>query len=264
REHLLEVLDKGLECKLTLISGPAGYGKTTTVAQWIAERGARPDFSHVAYVTLDDSDNDPIRFWRYIIAACQKFHAGFGKEALNLLLANRLPPFKPLEMMLTALLNELSQLEETCVLILDDFHVISSLQVSETLSFFLDHLPISFHLFILIRGDLPISLTRLRARNELLDIYPPYLGFSLEETRAFFEQVLPFTLSAKVLRQIHEKLEGLPAGIRLLANTLHLVKSEQEFEHKLEAFSGSYWSIQDYFLNEVLRTLPEEQQEFLL
>ena len=264
REHLLEELDKGLERKLTLISGPAGYGKTTAVAQWIRERGARPDFSHVACITLDEGDNDPIRFWRYMIAACQKFHAGFGKEALDLLLANRLPPFKPLEMMLTALLNELSQLEQSCVLILDDFHVISSPQVSETLSFFLDHLPISFHLFMLIRGDPPISLTRLRARNELQDIYPPYLGFSLEETRAFFEQALPFPLSVKVLRQIHEKLEGWPTGIRLLASMLHRVKSEQELAHMLEAFSGRHWSIQDYFLNEVLHTLPEEQQEFLL
>ncbi|HJT57674.1 MAG TPA: LuxR C-terminal-related transcriptional regulator [Ktedonobacteraceae bacterium] len=264
REHLLELLNKSLEYKLTVISGPAGYGKTTAVAQWLAERDADPDISHIAYITLDEGDNDPIRFWRYLIAACQKFQAGLGKEALDLLLANRLPPFKPLEMMLTALLNELSRLEQPCILILDDFHVISSSQVRETLSFFLDHLPISLHLFMLIRGDPPIPLTRLRARNELLDIYPPYLGFSLEETRAFFEQELPFTLSAKVLRQIYEKLEGWPAGIRLLTGMLPLIKSEQEFERMLEAFSGSYWSIQDYFLSEVLHALPEEQQEFLL
>jgi ATP/maltotriose-dependent transcriptional regulator MalT len=264
REQLLQTLDEGLECTLTLLSAPAGYGKTTVVAQWITERGAGPSFPHVAYVTLDEGDNDPIRFWRYVIAACQKFHPGFGKQALDLLLANRLPPFKPLEMMLTALLNELSQLEGPCVLILDDFHAIRSPQVSETLSFFLDHLPISFHLFMLIRGDPPISLTRLRARNELLDIYPPYLGFSLEETRAFFAQQLPFPLSLKVLHQIHEKLEGWPTGIRLLASMLHRVKSEQELAYMLEAFSGRHWSIQDYFLNEVLRTLPEEQQEFLL
>ena len=264
REPLLKMLDKGLEYKLTVISGPAGYGKTTAITQWIAEQSARPDFPHVAYVTLDEGDNDPIRFWRYIIAACQKFHAGIGKEALDLLLANRLPPFKPLEMMLTALLNELSQLEQSYILILDDFHLIGSPQVGETLSFFLDHLPISFHLFMLVRGDSPVSLTRLRARNELQDIYPPYLVFSLEETRAFFKQELPFTLSTKVLRQIYEKLEGWPAGIRLLAGTQQLATSEQEFEHGLKAFSGSYWSIQDYFLNEVLRTLPEEMQEFLL
>ncbi len=264
REHLLELLDKGLEHKLTIISSPAGYGKTTAVAQWIAERGTDQDVARIAYVALDEGDNDPIRFWRYIIAACQKFQADFGKEALELLLANRLPPFKPLQMMLIALLNELSQLEQPGVLILDDFHTISSPPLRETLAFFLEHLPTSFHVFLLMRGDPTLSLTRLRARNELLEIYPPYLGFSREETRTFFEQELPFPLSEKVLRQIYDKLEGWPAGIRLLSGTLPLVKSEQEFEHTLEAFSGRYWRIQDYFLNEVLRTLPEDLQEFLL
>ncbi|MGI9057324.1 MAG: LuxR C-terminal-related transcriptional regulator [Ktedonobacteraceae bacterium] len=264
REHLLELLDTGLEHKVTLISGPAGYGKTTLVSQWIAERGTRTDFPRIASVTLDEGDNDPIRFWRYIIAACQQFRTGFGKEALELLFANRLPPFKPLEMMLTALLNELSQLEHPGVLILDDFHVISSLHVIETLSFFLDHLPTSLHLLLLIRGDPPFSVARLQARNELLDIYPPSLGFSLEETRAFFEQELSFALSSKLLRQIYERLEGWPTGIRLLLHALRWSKSEQDIEHGFAAFVGSYWSIQDYFLNEVLHMLSTEQQEFLL
>ena len=119
REHLLNMLDKSLERTFTLIAGPAGYGKTTTVVQWINEGVTRPDAPQIVYLTLDESDNDPIRFWRYIIAACQKFDSGIGKEALDLLLANRLPPFKPLEMMLTALLNELSQLDQSYILVLD-------------------------------------------------------------------------------------------------------------------------------------------------
>jgi LuxR family transcriptional regulator, maltose regulon positive regulatory protein len=110
REHLLELLDKGLERKLTLIAGPAGFGKTTLVGQWIEERGAHADFPRVASITLDEGDNDPIRFWRYIIAACQRFRTESGKEAMELLHAHQLPPFKPLDMMLIALLNELSQL----------------------------------------------------------------------------------------------------------------------------------------------------------
>jgi LuxR family maltose regulon positive regulatory protein len=263
REHLLELLDKGMERKVTLIAGPAGYGKTTLVGQWIAERGTRPNFPRVASVTLDEGDNDPIRFWRYIIAACQKFRTDFGKEALELLLAHRLPPFKPLEFMLTSLLNELSQLDHSSILILDDFHMISSPQVFETLNFFLDHLPTSFHLILLIRGDLPFSLARLRARNELLDIYPPDLGFSLDETRAFLEQELSFTLSPKIVRQIHERLEGWPTGLRLLTSTLRWPNQEQEIENMLSTFEGSYWSFQDYFLNEVLQTLSTEQQDFL-
>ena len=264
REQLLQELDKSLDYRLTVISGPAGYGKTTAVAQWIAERSARQDFPRTAYIALDEGDNDPIRFWRYVIAACQKFQAGFGREALDLLLANRLPPFKPLDMMLTALLNELLQLEQPCILILDDFHAISAPQVRETLSFFLDHLPTSFHMFLLVRGEALLSLTRMRARNELLDVYPPHLGFSLEETRTFFEQELSFSLSTKLLRQIYERLEGWPAGIRLLVGTLRLVESEQDVERVLGAFTGSFWSLQDYFFQEVLSTLPEELQEFLL
>ncbi|HEV2653429.1 MAG TPA: AAA family ATPase, partial [Ktedonobacteraceae bacterium] len=264
REHLLEMLDKGLERKLTLIAGPAGYGKTTLVGQWIEELSVQEDFPHVASVTLDEGDNDPIRFWRYIIAACQRFRVEVGAEALTLLSAHRLPPFKPLDLMLTALLNELSQLERPAVLILDDFHLISSSQIAEMLSFFLEHLPTSFHLIILIRGDPPFSIARLRARNEILDIYPPDLAFSLEETRIFLDQELSFTLSQQTARQIYERVEGWPTGLRLLVRALSWTSQEQGIEHVLAAFAGSRWNVQDYFLSEVLHTLPPELQEFLL
>ena len=110
RERLLNMLDEVLEHRLTVISGPAGYGKTTLINQWVASRGTRADFPRVASVLLDDGDNDAIRFWRYVIAACEQIADGCGKEALELLLAHRLPPFKSLEMMLTVLLNALSQL----------------------------------------------------------------------------------------------------------------------------------------------------------
>ena len=264
REHLLEMLDKELDRKLTLIAGPAGYGKTTLVGQWLAERGVQTDFPRVASVTLDESDNDPIRFWRYIIAACQHFRAEVGEEALALLRAHRLPPFKPLDLMLTALLNALSQLERPAILILDEFHVINSSQVAEMLSFFLEHLPTSLHLIILIRGDPPFSIARLRARNEILDIYPPDLSFSLEETRAFLNQELSFTLSLQTVRQIYERVEGWPTGLRLLVRALSWTSREEGIEHVLAAFAGSRWNVQDYFLHEVLHTLPMEQQEFLL
>ncbi|HEU5200737.1 MAG TPA: LuxR C-terminal-related transcriptional regulator [Ktedonobacterales bacterium] len=264
REQLLDLLDTGLEHKVTLITAPAGSGKTTLVSQWIAARSARPDFPRIAYVTLDEGDNDAIRFWRYTIAACQQWQAGFGMESLELLRAHRLPPFKPLEMMLTTLLNELSQLEHPGILILDDLHVITSPPIAETLGFFLDHLPTALHVVLLVRGDPHFSVARLRARNELLDIFPPHLGFSLDETRLFFEQELSFTLSPLLLRQLYERLEGWPAGLRLFVRALRLYHSEEEIEHMLASFSGSYWNIQEYFLSEVLHTLPAEQQEFLL
>ncbi len=264
REHLLELLDKGLERKVILISGPAGYGKTTLAAQWVAARTTRADFPHVAGVVLDEGDNDPVRFWHYIIAACQQLQPGFGKEAQRLLLAHRLPPFKSLHMMLIALLNELSQLQYPVMLILDDLHVINSPQLVETLNFFLEHMPTSLHLVMLIRGDPPFSVARLHARNELLDVYPPQLVFSLEETSAFFERELAVALTPKIIRQIHERLEGWPAGMRLFVRALRWSDREPEVERMLSAFAGSYWSIQEYFLREVLQRLPPDQQEFLL
>ncbi|EFH84365.1 LuxR C-terminal-related transcriptional regulator [Ktedonobacter racemifer] len=264
REQLWPLLDKGLEYKLTLIAGPAGYGKTTAIGQWLAKRRSQEGFPHVAYLTLDEGDNDVIRFWRYIIAACQDAYPDCGKEALALLRAHRLPPFKPLHMMLTTLLNELSQLEYPTVLILDDCHVLHTPQVIETLSFFLDHLPTSLHLYMLIRGDPPFSLTRLRARNELLDIYPPHLAFSLEETRAFFERVLSFSLTPKEVRQIHEHLEGWGTGLRLLAMSITGANDRREVEQILQTFTRSHWSVRAYLFEEVLHTLTSEQQEFLL
>ena len=264
REHLLSLLDTSIDYKLTLIAGPAGYGKTTLASQWIAARATSPNAPHIAYLTLDEDDNDPIRFWHYLIAACQRFQPTCGKDTLTLLLAHRLPPFKPLTMMLTALLNALSQLEHPCVLILDDFHAIRSSGVIETLSFFLDHLPTTLHLMILLRGDTPFPLARLRAHNELLDIYPPQFCFSLEDIRAFFKQELSFTLSTRALHQIYEKVDGWPAGLRLLVRDLQRADTPQERDAILAAFAGKHWSIQAYFLNEVLHTLPSEQQDFLL
>ena len=264
RERLLNLLDCGLERKLTVVAGPAGYGKTTLVGQWIAARALCADAFHVAYVTLDGRDNDPIRFWRYIIAACQTFQPGFGMEALELLRAHRLPPFKPLDRMLTVFLNELSLLEHPAVLVLDDFHVLEPSPVADALSFVLEHLPATLHLIILIRGHPPFSLTRLRASNELLDIYPAHFAFNMEETRAFFEQELSFTLAPTALRQICERLGGWPTGLRLLAREINSAGGSRWVESLLTDFAGSHWSVQDYFLNEVLRTLPLALQEFLL
>ncbi|MBA2678286.1 MAG: hypothetical protein H0U76_07835 [Ktedonobacteraceae bacterium] len=264
REPLLDLLNRSLEYKLTIIAGPAGYGKTTLIGQWLAEQSTSANAPSLACITLDEGDNDPIRFWHYIITACQQLSAESYKEALELLLAHRLPPFKPLGMMLTSLLNELSRLEHPAVLVLDDVHVVSSPQVIESLTFFLDHLPTSLHLILLIRGDTPFSLTRLRASNKLLDIYPPSLAFSLEDTTAFFAQELSYSLPPNTIRQIYERMDGWPTGLRLLARDLQGVESALEIEQKLAAFTGSHWSIQDYFLKEVLSQLAPEQQEFLL
>ncbi|GHO45897.1 LuxR C-terminal-related transcriptional regulator [Ktedonospora formicarum] len=263
RPHLWEFLDKCQEYKLTLLSGPAGYGKTTLVGQWITARKEQTGFHDVAYLTLDEDDNDPIRFWRYVIAACQAFREHFGREALELLYAHRLPPFKPLETMLVTLLNELSHLDRPALLVLDDVQVIDSPQVIASLTFFLEHLPSSFHLMLLTRGEPPFSLVRFYARNEVLDLYPPALRFTLDETRAFFAQELSFPLSQKVLRQIDERLDGWLAGLRLLTREIDEFSSEEDMKPVLARFTGSHWSVREYFLSEVVHTLPADQRMFL-
>lgn len=272
RDHLLTLLNQGLEYKVTLISAAAGYGKTTLVSQWLTTRSQRPDSPHAAYITFDEGDNDPVRFWRYLIAACQQLQPDLGKGALDLLHAHLLPSFKPLDAMLIALLNDVSHLKHPGMLILDNLHVITSPQIAATLSFFLEHLPASLHLVLLVRGDPPFSLARLHARNEMLDISPLLMRFSLEETSAFLAQELSFTLSPRTVHQIHERLEGWPVGLRFLVEMLRWATHEQEIEPILSAFSGGMehslsrqaLNIRDYFLHEIFHTLPEEMQTFLL
>ncbi|QBD74568.1 hypothetical protein EPA93_00590 [Ktedonosporobacter rubrisoli] len=264
RTHLLELLDKAPTYKVTLISGTAGSGKTTLVASWVAARHTRAHFPPVAYITLDEGDNDQLLFWHYIITACQSFDPKLGKEALAALYAHRPPTLKPLEMMLVTLLNALSQLEQPAILILDDLHTINSSQVAQTLSFFLEHLPPSLHLILLARGEPPFSLVRLQAHNEILDISPLNLRFSLAETKAFFTKELPFSLAPGLVQRIYERLEGWPTGLRLFAEALHWFGPAQNIEEMLTAFSGNYLNIQQYFLHEILHTLPAALQEFLL
>src|SRR5579884_2679057 len=138
REALLARLDEGLEHKLTLLSAPAGFGKTTLVSEWIAAHNERQDALSIAWVSLDAGDNDPVRFWRYVITACQALHENVGQSALPLLQAWRhLPP----EIMLTTFINELAQVERKGALILEDYHVITSPQIAEMMTYFVDHLP---------------------------------------------------------------------------------------------------------------------------
>src|SRR5215469_16014077 len=146
REPLLTLLDEGLERKLTLLSAPAGFGKTTLVSEWIATRCERQDPPPVAWVSLDTGDNDPVRFWRYVIAACQEFDAAPGETALALLRTSARLSWEPV---LTTFINELARLEHRGILVLEDYHVITSPQIHETVTFLLDHLPATLRLVIL-------------------------------------------------------------------------------------------------------------------
>lgn len=265
RERLLARLDGALERKLALLSAPAGFGKTTLVSQWIATQRAVA----VAWVALDAGDNDPVRFWRYVITACQMLQADLGAAPLAQLLS---PPASwhpssgqpSLNLALTTFLNELTALPGESVLVLEDYHVITAPQIHETLSHFIEHLPPMLHLILISRTDPPLPLARLRAHDELVELHAADLRFSPMETGAFLHQSIAFPLSSEAIQQLDTRMEGWAAGLRLLALALQGQTSEQEAEALLTTFSGSQRPLLEYFVSEALAAQPEALQKFLL
>lgn len=264
RDRLLEQLDAALEQPVTLLCAPAGYGKTTLVSQWLVARGAT---GHpLAWITLDEGDNDLLRFWHHTVAACQGVQTHLGSMALAHLSTSLQPPFGPpdMEIVLTLLLNDLANLPGACLLVLDDYHVISDPRIHGTMALFLEHLPASLHVLLLSRNTPALPLARLRAGGELYEIQAADLRFTTTETNEFLRQTLAFPLAQEQLVQLDSHLEGWAAGLRLLALALRGHKSQQEIEHHLASFAGSHRLILDYFVSEVLSAQSESFQDFLL
>lgn len=299
RPQLAAWLDAGITYKLTLLSTPAGFGKTTAVSQWLAERSARPpgrfldekqraphslpSIPLVAWVTLDESDNDPVRFWRYFIAACQALHPDLGHSALTLLFSALQPPFElpAPETMLTFLLNDIIHLVSDGLFILDDYHVITEPAIHDAMIFFINHLPPTLHIVLLTRSEPPFPLLHWRARGEVQDLQTANLRFSVEETGAFLQQMrstasMPApALSLETIQQLTERLEGWAAGLRLLLLTLHGREDQQEIEQHLAQLASEPLpasnllasprrAIVAYFIHEVLSAQSEQIQRFLL
>jgi LuxR family maltose regulon positive regulatory protein len=266
RSRLFALLDAGQECPFTLLSAPAGFGKTTLVCQWIAARRARLDFPSVAWVSLEAADNDPLRFWRYLSAACQTFQVDLQEVHAALQALAPQPPFMPasLETLLTTLLNALAQSPTPGILVLEDYHVITSPQIQETLVFFLEHLPPTLHLILVTRSDPPFSLVRLRARNMLYEVRTPDLRFSQEETTILLHHALPFPLAATTIQRLHTQLQGWGAGLHLIKLALQRTTTLAEGEQALALFARNNASLQEYFVDEVLALQPEPVQEFVL
>ncbi|HEU0002345.1 MAG TPA: LuxR C-terminal-related transcriptional regulator [Ktedonobacteraceae bacterium] len=261
RESLLARLDEGLEHGLTLLSAPAGFGKTTLASEWIATRGELRNPPTVAWVSLDEGDNDPARFWRYVITACRVFDVAIGTSALELLHTSRR---LPLEAVLTMFINDLARIERDCVLVLEDYHVIALPQIEETVAYLIDHLPVRLHMMILTRSDPSLPLARLRAHDDLYELHASDLRFSLAETRAFLQQTLAFPLSASAIERLEARTEGWVTGLRLLALALQGRKDPQDLERMLVTFSGSQRHILEYLVADVLSSQPKLLQDFLL
>ncbi len=257
RQALLARLDAGLDRKVTLISAPPGSGKTTLVSEWLAARQSMP----VGWVSLDASDNDPVRFWRYAITACGAFEAELGRSVLAMLRASQPPTFKTI---LTPFINELTQLEQRCIIVLDDYHLITAPEIHAALVFLIDHLPLTLHVVVMTRTEPPLPLARWRARGDLSDITAVDLRFSLDEVSAFLQQTVRVPISTELTARLERKTEGWAAGLRLVALALQNQSDVQSAEQFVATFGGGLRLVLDYLTGEVLATLPESTQTFLL
>ncbi len=259
RERLLVALDGALLTPLTLLAAPAGWGKTTLLSTW-----ARRHEAQVAWLSLDELDTSPTRFWVALIAAlrrCGGYAPGFGESAVALLESPQPPP---LSTILTALLQELegrSAPPAPIVLILDDYQLIEERAIHQGMSFFLEHLPAHMHLLLASRVDPDLPLARWRVRGQLTEIRADDLRFQEVEASQYLGQVLSPPLSEEEVRQLLSRTEGWIAGLHLAALTLQKRKDRAAF---LQAFTGSQRSLLDYVQEEILSRLPERVRDFLL
>lgn len=255
RVHLTGRLQAEPGRKLTLISAPAGFGKTTLLLDWITSGNQR-----VAWLSLDKGDNDPVRFWRYVVVALQSALAktDLGTSTLAMLL--ELGPSQ-LEMVLADLLNELAALEQDLALVLDDYQVITTPTIHDSLTFLLEHLPARLQLVIATRVDPPLSLAQLRARDKLVELRADELRFSAEEVTHFLRDTMELVLDADQVVQLAERTEGWVAGLQLAALAL---RGRADVDQFLARFSGSHRYLVDYLAEDVLRRELEPVQRFLL
>lgn len=253
RRRLTERLDRGLNRKLTLISAPAGYGKTTLVCEWLADCG-RP----AAWLSLEQGDNELTRFLTYMITALQTIAEHIGEGALSVLQS---PQLSATELVLTALLRELAAIPAPFILVLDDYHTASSQEVDEAVSFLLDHLPKQMHLVITTREDPALSLPRLRVLDQVTELRAADIRFTLAEAEALFNHVMEFTLSAEHIAGFQSRTEGWAAGLRLAAVS---IQEDHDAGRLLQSFTGNHHFVLDYLAEEVLQRQPEAVQTFLM
>jgi LuxR family maltose regulon positive regulatory protein len=254
RASLQSRLQEGVQAKLCLLDAPAGFGKTTLLIQWRAAVGA----TRVAWVALDEGDNDPTRFWIYVIEALRTVQPGLGAAALQALHQASADPYRAV---LPGLLNELNVTGLQLVLVLDDYHLITNPTCHQTLGFFLDHLPAGVHVVLATRADPPLPLARMRARGELAELRAADLQFTHEETSALLNGSMGLQLATGDVERLAERTEGWAAGLVLAGLSL---RGRQDPSGFIAAFHGDNRHVADYLAAEVLERQPEAIRRFLL
>ena len=250
--------------KLTLVSAPAGFGKTTLLSEWLRGKLAATQPLQVAWLSLDPGDNDPARFLAYLVGALEGLEPGLGEGVLG---AYRSPQPPPTEALLAALINELARLPAPSVLVFDDYHLIEAQPVHGMMDFLLEHLPSQMHLVIATRADPPLALSRLRARGQMTEVRIDDLRFDPVEAMAFFSRAIGLDLPSEQISVLHARTEGWIAGLQLAALSMESRGAGQGARDPsgfVRAFAGDDRYVVDYLLEEVLHHQPEPVQVFLL
>jgi len=253
RPRLLDRLNEGWHRKLTLLSAPAGFGKTTLVSAWLAG-----DARSVAWLSLDEGENDPARFLTYLIASLRTIAAQSGAGVLDTLQSNQ---SSPPEAVLTVLLNELTTIQEQFVLVLDDYHAIDARSVDLALTYLVEHLPPQMHLVITTREDPHLPLARLRAQGQLTELRAADLRFTTPEASTFLNQGMGLSLAEADIARLSDRTEGWIVGLQLAALSL---QGEQDVPGFIQAFAGDHRYIVDYLVAEVLQRQTASMRNFLL
>jgi len=260
RPRLIERLNEGLRpgCTLTLVSAPAGYGKTTLLSEWVG-RLDQP----VAWVSLAEGDGDLARFLAYVVAALQTIDPRIGLAVPAML---RPPRPAPTATVLTTLINDVADCSAPgvltrLVLVLDDYHAIEAQPVQDAVTFLLDHLPAHVHVVIATRADPPLPLARLRGRGQLVELRAADLCFTAQEAAEFLERVMGLSLSGEEVHALAARTEGWITGLQIAAMSM---QGRHDVGHLVRAFTGSHRHVLDYLLEEILERQPESVQTFLL
>jgi LuxR family maltose regulon positive regulatory protein len=255
RESLIAAVSEGVSLPLTLVYGPAGSGKTMLVTQW---RLSARDELPVAWLSLDAGDNDPARFWIYVIAALRSVLPGFGDAPLAML---RTPGIDLVDDAVLELINELADDARQSALVLDDYHVVDDARIHAGMASLLEHLPTTLRIVITSRAEPPLGIGTLRARGQLNEIDAAQLRFSRGEAESLLNDVHGLGLHAETVGQLHERTEGWAAGLYLAVLSLRVRADASSF---IESFAGSDRRVVDYLGSEVLAELPDEEVAFLL
>ena len=255
RPRLDERLSRGTESALTLVSAPAGFGKTTLLAEWLADAHARG--RSAAWLSLDQRDNDPVLFWTYVVAALRSAAPAVGDDALSLLQS----PQPVIETVLGFLLNDISAISNDVVMVLDDYHLIEARDVHDGMAFLLERLPPQVHLVLSSRADPPLQLARWRGRGELLEIRAADLRFTPDEAAVYLNGVMELELTAQDVAALERRTEGWITAIQLAALSM---QGRDDIAGFIAGFAGDDRYIVDYLVEEVLQRQPEDRRSFLL